>query len=256
MLPDGSPMLMHALLPGSPAIDAGDPAAMPGIGIVPLYDQRGMPFSRVVDGDGVGGARIDLGAYERQESEPFHLFVDTLADELDGDYSSGDFSLREAIEIANLNPDEDTISFASSLTTAGPATILLTMGEMEITDSVKLSGPGSELLTIDAQSKSRIFDITATAGDFTIAGLTFTGGDTSGDLQAGGAIRSSTSGNLSITECNIVGNRSFGVDSHGGGVFAAGPLDIRIARSAAIASVSEWAEVFMALPRLRSETQS
>ena len=113
LLPDGSPMLMHALLPGSPAIDAGDPAAMAGIGIVPLYDQRGMPFSRVVDGDGIGGARIDMGAYERQESASFHLFVDTLADELDGDYSSGDFSLREAIEIANLNPDEDTISFAS-----------------------------------------------------------------------------------------------------------------------------------------------
>ena len=68
VLPDGSPMLTHALLPGSPAIDAGDPAAMPGIGIVPLYDQRGMPFSRVVDGDDMDGARIDMGAYERQES--------------------------------------------------------------------------------------------------------------------------------------------------------------------------------------------
>jgi hypothetical protein len=32
----------------------------------PPYDQRGMPFARQVDGDGVAGARIDMGAYELQ----------------------------------------------------------------------------------------------------------------------------------------------------------------------------------------------
>jgi hypothetical protein len=63
---DGSRLSTHLLLPGSPAIDAGNPTAAPGIGGVPMYDQRGAPFARVVDGDGMGGARIDMGALERQ----------------------------------------------------------------------------------------------------------------------------------------------------------------------------------------------
>ena len=61
---NGGPTFTHALLPGSPAIDAGDPNAVPGVGTVPLFDQRGSPYTRVFDGDGAGGARIDIGAVE------------------------------------------------------------------------------------------------------------------------------------------------------------------------------------------------
>lgn len=46
----------HALYPGSPAIDAGDPANCPA------SDQRGLP--RPIDGDGLNGPRCDMGAYE------------------------------------------------------------------------------------------------------------------------------------------------------------------------------------------------
>jgi hypothetical protein len=35
-----------------------------------MYDQRGAPLVRVVNGDGMGGARIDIGAYERQTIPP------------------------------------------------------------------------------------------------------------------------------------------------------------------------------------------
>ena len=45
----------HALLADSPAVDAGDPAATAGVGIVPLFDQRESPFVRVFNGDGRGG---------------------------------------------------------------------------------------------------------------------------------------------------------------------------------------------------------
>ena len=58
---NGGPTMTHALLAGSPAIDAGDPAAVAGVGSVPLFDQRGDPFTRVFDGDGASGARIDMG---------------------------------------------------------------------------------------------------------------------------------------------------------------------------------------------------
>jgi hypothetical protein len=39
---------------------------MAGVGDVPAFDQRGSPFTRVFDGDGAGGARIDIGAVEDQ----------------------------------------------------------------------------------------------------------------------------------------------------------------------------------------------
>ena len=53
---NGGPTFTHALLPGSPAIDAGDPKFTPP----PLYDQRGTPFVRVFNG------RIDIGSFEVQ----------------------------------------------------------------------------------------------------------------------------------------------------------------------------------------------
>jgi hypothetical protein len=55
---NGGPTFTHALLPGSPAINAGDPAAIVGTGGVPFHDQRGAPFIRIF---GI----IDIGAFER-----------------------------------------------------------------------------------------------------------------------------------------------------------------------------------------------
>jgi hypothetical protein len=53
---NGGPTFTHALLPGSPAIDAGDPNFTPP----PFYDQRGPGFARMANG------RIDKGAFEAQ----------------------------------------------------------------------------------------------------------------------------------------------------------------------------------------------
>jgi len=53
---NGGPTFTHALLPGSPAIDTGDPNFTPP----PLYDQRDSPFVRVFNG------RIDIGSFEVQ----------------------------------------------------------------------------------------------------------------------------------------------------------------------------------------------
>ena len=53
---NGGPTLTHALLPGSPATNAGDPNFTPP----PFSDQRGSPFVRVFNG------RIDIGAFEVQ----------------------------------------------------------------------------------------------------------------------------------------------------------------------------------------------
>ena len=69
---------------------------MAGVGGVPEFDQRGMPFGRVFDG------RIDIGAFEYAGvASDLNLVVDTLVDENDGNYRPGDLSLREAIGLAN-----------------------------------------------------------------------------------------------------------------------------------------------------------
>jgi cell division septation protein DedD len=57
---NGGPTLTHALLPGSPAINEGDPNFTPP----PVYDQRGLGFPRVVNG------RIDKGSFEVQGPTP------------------------------------------------------------------------------------------------------------------------------------------------------------------------------------------
>jgi hypothetical protein len=55
---NGGPTFTHQLLPGSPAIDAGNPNFTPP----PLFDQRGPGFNRVVNG------RIDKGSFELQSA--------------------------------------------------------------------------------------------------------------------------------------------------------------------------------------------
>ncbi len=72
----------YNFLPGSPASDAGDPAAVAGVGSLPLHDGRGF-FSRVANG------RIDIGALEKQSLTPMNLVVDTLNDSINGNYDVG-----------------------------------------------------------------------------------------------------------------------------------------------------------------------
>src|SRR5947208_5700344 len=53
---NGGPTFTHSLLPGSPAIDMGDPTFTPP----PFFDQRGPGFDRV------SGSGIDIGSFEVQ----------------------------------------------------------------------------------------------------------------------------------------------------------------------------------------------
>ena len=53
---NGGPTFTHALLPGSLAINAGDPNFVPP----PDYDQRGPDYDRVSNG------RLDIGSFEVQ----------------------------------------------------------------------------------------------------------------------------------------------------------------------------------------------
>ncbi|MEO2045425.1 MAG: choice-of-anchor Q domain-containing protein [Pirellulales bacterium] len=200
----GGPTLTHALLLGSPAIDADD-GTFTG---PPGFDQRLDFFSRKT------GLRIDMGAYERQTVlQNVQIVVDTIKDEVNGDLGPGYISLREAIGLANGNVDSaDTISFDSSLS---GQVFFLSMGEFRVIESLVISGLGADHLTIDAGEQSRIFNLDddddTTAQDISINGLTLTGGVSQ---ESGGAIFSRE--NLTLSQSAVDANRA---TVSGGGIY-------------------------------------
>ena len=90
---------------------------------------------------------------------------------------SGPDSLRAAVAAANANPGADTIDFATT------GTIALTSGQLDITDSLTINGPGANALTVSGNYVSRVFGL---AGDPTvlIADLTVANGWTTGSPGA------------------------------------------------------------------------
>jgi CSLREA domain-containing protein len=126
--------------------------------------------------------------------------VNTLVDENDG-VGTGGVSLRDAINAANATAAEaDTIVFAVT------GTIALTNGELAISnagagDELTINGPSAPALTIDAQSNSRVFHITA--GGASIQEITILNGSASGGNGAG--IFHEGAAPLEVSACAIRG---------------------------------------------------
>ncbi|MCA9102782.1 MAG: hypothetical protein KDA63_16600, partial [Planctomycetales bacterium] len=211
---NGGATQTHALLLGSPAIDA----ATSNMDMMFDHDQRGGPFVRQF------GVAADMGAYERQTVAPLSLVVDSSDDASDGDYSTDNLTLREAIEMANGSIGPNLITFAPTL---DQEVVLLRNGELLVTDETTIDAtmlPSG--LTIDAAGNdptplevlgdgTRALNVDGATADglaaLVLRGVTLTGGDVDGD---GGALRSV--GNLTLDGVTVV-------DSHatrlGGGVF-------------------------------------
>ena len=178
----------HQLVTGSPAIDAGGMNEMVGVDDVPNFDQRGAPFNRITDG-GSGATRIDIGAVELNGILSAEAFVvTTVVDGIDAQSSDGLVSLREAINAANGSAGPDVITFDESVFES-LQTIALTDGELAISETLTLVGPGQDLLTIDAMRNSRIFAVgtegTMTQPEFLLSDVTLTGGRSTGAISEG-----------------------------------------------------------------------
>jgi hypothetical protein len=120
---------------------------------------------------------------------------------------SGPGSLRQAVIDANTNVGPDVITFQPGLT----GTVHLTTGEIAITDSVDIQGPGARLLAID--STARIFNISgATTVDVGISGLTLTGAKATSN---GGAIANSGA-NVTLDSDTLSGNST---TNEGGAIY-------------------------------------
>ena len=145
--------------------------------------------------------------------------VTTLADEDDADTSDpNDLSLREAIRLANADPNPSTITFAASLTSGGPATITLGGTELAISTDVTVIGPGDELLTVDANDKSQVLlvdnDNSDTLATVSISGLTFTRGNHPGGGGVGNGGGISNSENLTLDNITVSNSSA----ENGGGI--------------------------------------
>ncbi len=200
-----------ALLLGSPAINAGSNTLAVAPDNSPLStDQRGAGFPRINAGT------VDMGSYEYQ-APAIPLIVTTANDVLDtGGIDPHHLSLRDAVALANASGGPDQITFSSSL--AG-VPIDLTLGELLITGPVTITGLGAKSTIIDAQGNSRVFDVAAEAGDFTLNALTVAGGKTTVSYGDGAGIQFLSSGHLTITNSAISGNLTTGTMGQGAGIF-------------------------------------
>jgi gliding motility-associated-like protein len=138
------------------------------------------------------------------------LVVDDLSDPIP---STGNLTLRQAITGAGPG---DTIIF--ELPTS-PAIIVLTAGELDISQDLVIDGPGARHLTIDGGFVSRIFNISGPS--VTIRGLTmFQGSD-----PVGAGVFIALGSTTNIEGCSITGcNASAAGD--GGGIYNMGNLTV------------------------------
>lgn len=127
---------------------------------------------------------------------------------------SGAGSLRQAITDANNAAGADIVAFQAGLT----GTITLTSGQLVVSDSVDIQGPGAAALTVSGNAAGRSFYLYSGAAllDVTISGLTITGG---GGVTFGAAIIDFGE-NLVLDGVTITGNTA----TAGGGGLAATDL--------------------------------
>ncbi len=214
---NGGPTQTVALLPSSPAINAGDNA------LIPTDPSTGLPFTT----DQTGASRIfdngtvDIGAFEFQGTPVASTVFNTASDA--GRLPDGVNSLRDAIGWAEIE-GAPTVTFDPTVFST-PQTIDLTQGELVVAGTpggLTIDGPGPNLLTIDAEGYSRVFSV---YGNTTISGVTITGGDGIGfnyghNSPYGGGVFDF--GSLTITNSVISGNSS----AHGGGIENYGTLTV------------------------------
>lgn len=212
----------HALLVGSPAIDAGSSFGQ-------VTDQRGSV--RPIDNPGApfvpGGDNSDVGAFESPRFAP--LTVTKTADTNDGTCDA-DCSLREAIAAAVRGTE---IVFSPLFDTAQTITLSEAAGfqELGIFDkSLSIAGKGANLLTIRRDPAVipafRIFRVSSSGDNIRVglnlSGMTVTGGRS---VISGGGIRLDGDQNrLTVTNCYITGNST--INGDGGGIYSVGGLTI------------------------------
>jgi hypothetical protein len=127
---------------------------------------------------------------------------------------SGPGSLRQAIADAQSG---DTINFHPSLR---GRTIRPTGGELAVSKSLNIEGPGPDRLTVSGNNASRVFDVTGSGLHVTIAGLTIA----NGLAGSGGGIEIELA-TLTLSHVTLENNRAVG-SAGGGNAFGGGVSNV------------------------------
>jgi len=140
--------------------------------------------------------------------------VNSLADPGDGTCSNNECTLREAIAAAQPG---DRITFKGNLT----GRVALTAGALLVDKSLTIEGPGARVLTVSAQSASRVFEIGPGSGSLTVtmSGLTILGGVSSGP---GGGVFVDADSRFALIASVVAGSTG----SSGGGIYNLGALTL------------------------------
>ena len=164
-------------------------------------------------------------AVRRNRDQRYHFIADVLEQRTllstitvttSLEHQDGEVSLREAIATANGSPGFDSITFSAALS---GQTIHLTAGQLTISETVEIDGLGAKNTIVDADANSRVFNVTAGAGDVTFAGLSIMGGKTVADNERGAGIRFLSTGTLKVIDSVISDNTTGGFESFGGGIY-------------------------------------
>ncbi|MBQ3351048.1 MAG: right-handed parallel beta-helix repeat-containing protein [Thermoguttaceae bacterium] len=171
------------------------------------------------------GNRVDIGAYEYAkeltgELETPSTVVSTGDDVLDA--YDGKISLREAIQYAETG---DTITF-DSLLFANGGTMELFGLQLTIDKSLTIDASNlSEKIVVDANGMSRAIYIDDTSkSTVVLKNLTITGGY---NADHGGGIYAGTGSSLTLEDCLVTSNQTYGSSSYtGGGIYSNGNLTL------------------------------
>lgn len=172
----------------------------------------------VTDGDGNQSSKSFLVTVTADPNPPAVFVVNTLADTNDGSCTASHCTLREAINAANANPNEDTIGFTDGLT----GNINLASALPTILTDVNIVGPGADRLTIrrDSTDPFRVISV-LDATKVAISGFTIANGFA--DDLVGGGVFIGANAALELDSVHIRNNHGLS----GGGIGNFGELTLR-----------------------------
>lgn len=219
---NGGPTQTHALLPDSPAINAGNDS------FAPLLDQRGFGRSGV----------SDIGAFEFSGVPPAVPVVGAASRKTHGSAGAHDIGLplsgAIAVECRSGGPNGDytvLFSFANPVNSVGNAAV--TSGTGLLSSSQVGSDPRTYVVNLSGVTNAQrvtvtLFDVTDSLGSHSSA-VPVTFGILIGDTNGSGGVTASDIGQMKAASGQPVSAMSFYTDANANGVINA--TDIGMVKS-------------------------
>ena len=169
------------------------------------------------------------------------IFVSTTIDELDGDLSDGDLSLREAIQQANAASDPTVIILPAghyTLSRTGTEVGDASYNDLDITGNIRIVGDGAGLSVIDSSAlpsggHARAFELFSATASLDVSHVTLTSGSTY-YYTTGIAAKVTSGASLTLTDSAVVNQDAIGA------AISVNASDVTIRRSVFTNNTSQY----------------